>query len=165
MFPVLLFLRALNWNLTRDNRTTEIAFWWWELPPTQRTSSIKVCVETAFAVVFISTYWVVCQKRSLYNFFLIKKMVVYQNVVKEFLDLTSDNAMLDRWIPDKYWVQQIGLNRKSDWSYLQKSSLSSRMQRRKKNMQGVSKMWTFRNSSSWCQQTLTRQSLTTEMYL
>ena len=83
---------------------------------TQRTSSIKVYAETAFAVVFISTYWDVCQKRSLYNFFLIKKMGVYQNAVKEFLDLTSDDAMLDWWIPDKDWVQQMQLNCKSDCS-------------------------------------------------
>ena len=117
MFPVLLFSRVVIWNSSRDDRTTEITFRRWELPPTRRTSPIQLCSETAFAVVFYITYWYSFQKGSPHYLFLIKKMGVYQKAIQAFVDLTCDDAtMMDRWIPDEDWVRQMRLNSECDCS-------------------------------------------------
>ena len=44
--------------------------------------------------------------------------MAHQKAMKEFLDLTYDDAMMDRWIPDEDWVQQMRLNRESDCSIM-----------------------------------------------
>jgi hypothetical protein len=43
-------------------------------------------------------------------------MGVYQKAVKAFLDLTCDDAMMDRWIPDEDWVRHMRLNCEYDCS-------------------------------------------------
>mgnify|MGYP002809603439 CR=1 FL=1 len=153
MFPVLLFLRLVIWNSSRDDRTIEITFRRWELPPTRRTSPIQLCSETAFAVVFYITYWYSFQKGSPHYLFLIKKMGVYQKAVKAFLDLTCDDAMMDRWIPDEDWVRQIWDIGKDNRSSI--TNLNTGLA--KKCM--VSSMSSSASSSKNKRQTLTWQSL------
>ena len=110
MVPVLLFSRAVISKFSRDDRTTEITFRRWELPPTRRTSPLQLLSEAAFAVAFYTSYLNVCQKGLPRYLWLIKKMGSHQKVMKAFLDAACDDVMLDRWIPDEDWVRQMRLN-------------------------------------------------------